>query len=139
MQNLEPLRTDLDIHTGHAGQIAAGLVEAADQPGLDRIGRDREDNRNRRGRRLGCQRRLRAAARHDYGHLALHEFGGEGRQLVSVSIRPSIFDRHVLAFDQASLLQAAAKGSKADGINLGRSVAEEPDDRQRTLLRTRGK
>ena len=57
VQHLQP-----DCHRGrgeeaHAGDVAARPVEARDEPELDRVAADPKHDRDRRGRRLGRQRR----------------------------------------------------------------------------------
>ena len=42
-----------------------------------------------------------AAARDDHGHLTADQIGGQRRQSIVLTLRPTIFDRHVLAFDIA--------------------------------------
>ena len=77
------------------GDVAARPVEAGDKASFDRVAADREDDRNRRGRRLGRERRSGAAGRDDHGHLAANQIGRQRRQPIVSALRPAIFDRHV--------------------------------------------
>ena len=53
MQKLQPLLRHVYIQVGHARQIAAGSVHTGDKPNLDRVNRDREDDRNGHSRCFG--------------------------------------------------------------------------------------
>jgi hypothetical protein len=68
MQQLQSFRRHLNIQTGHAGDIAAGPIEAGDKSKLDRVGPYPEDDRNLAGRRFGRQRRSSTAGSHEDGH-----------------------------------------------------------------------
>jgi hypothetical protein len=48
--------------------------------------------------------------------------------------RPAIFDRHVLALDEAAFAQAPAERGQSYGI-IGRSDAKKANHRHRRLLR----
>src|SRR4051812_7980105 len=63
--------------------------------------RRREDDWNARRRRLGCHCRRGAAARHDYVHLTMNQFGCKSGKSVVLIIRPAIFNGDVLTFDIA--------------------------------------
>ena len=93
--------------------IAARPGEAGDKTELDRIVADAEDDRDRRGRRLGRERRSEVPARGDHGHLTANQIGRQRRQAIVLTLRPAVFDRHVLALDIAGLLQALAKRAHA--------------------------
>src|SRR5215467_9490988 len=69
-QKSQPLGRRLVMPGGHAREITPRAIEALNQPFSDRIAARGEDDRNRGGRRLGCQRRLSAARRDDDRHLA---------------------------------------------------------------------
>ena len=56
-QQLQPLRPQHAGEKAHAGDVAARPVEAGDEAVPDRIAPGREDDRNRRGRGLGRERR----------------------------------------------------------------------------------
>ena len=44
-----------------------------------------------------------------HGDLAANQFGRQRREPIKLTLRPTVFDRDVLAFDIACLLQALAK------------------------------
>ena len=71
--------------------------------------------------------------------LATNEISGHRRQPIVVTLRPSIFDNHVLAIDVAGFAQPFEKSRQLPRVNLGRSGVEKPDHRHRRLLRTRRK
>jgi hypothetical protein len=54
-----------------------------------------------------------------------------------VTFGPTVFDKHVMAFDIAGLAEALPKGSSGTRIFPGRSAIEKSDHRQCRLLRTR--
>ena len=89
----------------HAGDIAARPVEAGDEANSDRVGADREHDRNRRGG--GFRGKRRSVARcDDHCHLAADQIGRQRWQPIVLILRPAVFDRDVLTFDIAGLLQA---------------------------------
>src|SRR5262249_57284122 len=57
MQQFEPFRRYFRIQGRNAGNIAAGPVETGNETDRHGIEAGVEDNRNGRGRRLGCTRR----------------------------------------------------------------------------------
>ena len=50
-----------------------------------------------------------AAARDDHGHLTADQIGRQCRQSIILTLRPAIFDRHILALDIAGFAQALAE------------------------------
>ena len=94
---------------GDARDVAARPVEAGDKAELDRVAADREDDRDRRGRRLGRKRRRRAAGRDDHRHLTANQIGRQRRQPIILALRPAVFDRDVPALDIAGFAQALAE------------------------------
>src|SRR5262249_36143171 len=71
------------------------------------------------------------------GHLAAHQFGGERRQPIELSLGPAVFDRQILALDITGLLQALAKAPQAPRRPVRRLGIEMADHRHRRLLRAR--
>ena len=86
----------------------------------DRVFADAEDDRDRRGRRLGRQRRSVAEAG-DHGDLPSNQIGCQLRQPIEVTLGPAIYDRDVVALDIARLLQALVKCAQAVRVRVGRS------------------
>jgi hypothetical protein len=54
-----------------------------------------------------------------------------------VAVRPTIFDRNILALDEAGLTQPLAECRHEMRVRRARPAVEEPDHRHRALLRTR--
>src|SRR5262245_36526801 len=82
-------------------QIAARPIEARNKPELHGVRGDAEDDRDRRGCRLGCECRSGTSGRNDYRYLPANQFGRQLRQPLELTLGPAIFDRHVLALDIA--------------------------------------
>jgi hypothetical protein len=92
-----------------------------------------EHNWNRRGRGLGreCGR---GRACKNYGRRTTNQLGHQCGEPIILTLRRAEFDRHVLAFDKATLFQTLAKSGYPVGRNL--RADKEPDHRHRRLLRT---
>ena len=90
-------------------QVAARPGEAGDKTKPDRVFGDDEDDGDRRGCRLGRERRSGTSGRDDHGDLSANQFGRQRRQSIDLILGPAVFDRHVLALDIAGVLQALAK------------------------------
>jgi hypothetical protein len=68
---------------------------------------------------------------------ALDQVRRQFRQAIILSVRPTKFERDVLALDIASFTQSSMKGGEHGHIGLARSSAEIADHRHRRLLRPR--
>ena len=108
-QEFQPLCRQLSIEKIDPCQVAARPGEAGDKTKPDRVFGDDEDDGDRRGCRLGRQRRSEVAGRGDHGDLPANQFGRQRRQPIDLILGPAVFDRHVLALDIAGVLQALAK------------------------------
>ncbi len=135
VQQLQPLGPQLHVQRGHAGEVAAGSVQAGDKSSRDRIATGLEDDRNRRGRCLG--RRYRWAIRGNHGDLTANQIGRQCRQSIVLAIRPAKFDRHVVALDIARFAQAFPERAYKTRVLVRRSAVEEADNRQGRLLSAR--
>ena len=120
-------------------RLPPGRFRLATSPSCDRVAADREDDRNRRGRRLCRQCRRSTADGDDHAHLTADQIGRQRRQSIVLALRPAIFDRHILALDIAGFFQALAERGQRCGVLVRRYAAEEPDHRHRRLLRPRRK
>ena len=109
MQQLQLLRRELSSVEGRTRDIAARPVEAGDEAELHRIAGGREDDWNRRGCRLGGQRRDGAAARVNDRHLAANQIGRQRRQAIILTLRPAVFDADIAVLDIAGVVQALAE------------------------------
>ena len=119
----------------HARDVAARPVEAGDEAVPDRVAPGREDDRHRRGCGLGRERRN--GVPDDHGHRPANQIGHQSRQPIKLIFRRAIFDRDVLALDEACFLQALAeRGHEVRRVGE-RRAAEKSDHRHRRLLRAR--
>src|SRR4029077_17670616 len=75
---------------------------------------------------------------HDYVDLAGDEISGQCGQPIIASLRPAVFDCHVLAFDVAGFAPSPVEPSHKPCKRAGRSGAEDADYRQRLLLGAEG-
>src|SRR5262249_40058003 len=71
------------------------------------------------------------------GNLSAHQFTGQRRQPIILTVRPAVFDCDVLALDMARLLQPLSKRAQTLHVVLKRCGAEEADHRECRLLRAR--
>ena len=134
-QQLEPLGHQLRGQNADAREVAARPGKAGDQTLSDRVGAE-EDNRDRRG----CAFAARAAggAGHDHVDLAADEVGGQCGQPIIATLRPAVFDRHILSLDIAGFAQSLAERGHKRCSRAGRSRCEVADYRHRLLLRAHG-
>ncbi|MGB7100061.1 MAG: hypothetical protein WBD95_15020 [Xanthobacteraceae bacterium] len=77
------------------------------------------------------------AARDDHGDLTSNQVGCQRRQPINLTLRPTVFDRHVPPFDIAGLTQAIAERLHKMFNCARRRAVEEPNHRLRRLLRPR--
>src|SRR5262249_26542594 len=120
-----------------AGRISARATEACDEAIPDRVATAGENDRNRRGCRLGRECRAWSTGCDDHRHLTANQVCGQPRQPIVVALRPAIFDCHVLTLDEAGLFQALAERGYRVRKRVRRPAAQEPDHRRRRLLRAR--
>jgi len=81
-------------------------IETFDQPRFYRVGGNRDDNRDRRRRLLGYQRRDVSSACNDNRDVVANEFGGHRGQPVIVIVRPTKFDPDILSLDETQFREA---------------------------------
>src|SRR5258706_68796 len=65
------------------------------------------------------------------------QFGRQDRQVIVLTLCPTVFDRNVLAFDKAGFGQSLAERGQQRPTVRERRAAEESDHRHRRLLRAR--
>jgi hypothetical protein len=111
------------------GDIAAGAIEARDEPRRDRIAATFKNNRDLGGRRLGSERRCGAARSKDDSNPLTDEISGQCRQSVIVTVGPAIFNRHVPPVDIAALAQSLPERGYKRCIRARRGAAEKADHR----------
>ena len=99
-------------------QIAARPGEAGDKAKPDRVLVDDEDDGDCRGCRLGRECGRRSCGR-DHGRAPANQIGCQHRQSIDLTLRPAVFDRHVLALEIAGVLEALAKSTQTLRPPLG--------------------
>jgi hypothetical protein len=105
----QPLRSNLRTEPAHPRNVPARLIQACDQAVLARVVVAREDNWNCSGSGLGHECRIVSPGCGNHRNLTLDEIGRQHRQSIRMSLSPAIFNRDVLAFDIAGLVQALAE------------------------------
>jgi hypothetical protein len=117
--------------------IAAGSIEAGDQPKHHWIAAYHEDNWNSRGCRLGGANRWSASSGDYYGNLSINQIGRQRWKPIVLTIRIAVFNRHVPAFGITSFAQPFPESCEEVCELRGRRPVEIPDHRHRGLLRAR--
>ena len=135
MQQLQPLRPDLHVQDAHAREVASRPVQAGDKAKRQRVAPTTKRSGSSRLLPLlavpqGHSRRSRPPT--------ANEVGGQRGQSIVLVVRPAVFDREVLALDIACLFQAPMERGQEGRVLAGRPAVEEPDYRQRRLLRAGG-
>src|SRR5262249_57077659 len=85
---------------------------------------------------LGGKRRNITADGNNDCNLPADEIGGQCSKPTVISLRPAVFDRHVAAFDKASVIQSLSNDSDQECICRPRTAAQDTDNRK-LLLRPR--
>jgi hypothetical protein len=101
-----------------AREVAARPGETGDETPLDRVAAEGGDDRDRRGRVFGRTHRSVAAGGRDHINFAGDEIGGQSGQPIKATVRPTVFDRHVLALDIAGCAKAPLEGDDPRGHRL---------------------
>src|SRR5215470_12030665 len=125
LEQLQPLSTELAHHSRETGDVAARVREVCHQAGSDWIadaGHDDGDSGRCALDRLGCER----SVYYDHFDLALHQFGGQCRDLGIVAIRESPIDHHIAPLDIPLFAQRLSKRARLAA--LGRKDSEEYPD-----------
>src|SRR5262245_48817933 len=115
MQKLEALCSHGGLKGGEASDITAGMIEALNQPNLDRIGPKRKDDWDGLGRCLGGNRRRGSIRYRNDAYLTPNQIGDEFRSSFEMPLRKTEFDCDVSALGEASLSQPAAEISQIFG------------------------
>jgi hypothetical protein len=136
VQQLELLGNKVDGEDGHAGEVATRPCQARDQAVLDRVDAGLEYDWNGRDCRLRGNRSGIADC-HDHRRATAGQLDGQlGQPLVS-ALRRSIFERDILAFDEARCIQSPLNGGETETPGLLRAAGKDADHRHRRLLRAR--
>src|SRR5258708_214111 len=136
VQQLYALGLQRRREKAHARHVAAWSVEAGNEAELDRVVAHLENNRNRRGRRLGRECGS-GALRSNYCYLTADEIGRKCQQPVILACGPAVFDPDVLALDISAVGQTLPECRDNRRIVAKRPAVEEPDHRHRRLLPAR--
>jgi hypothetical protein len=108
-QQPKPLGFDLLGEKVGAGRVAARPGEVGDQTELHRVFADAEDDRDDRGRSFGCLG-CEVAASGDNGDATTNEVVHNRWHGIEPAIQPMVLDRHVLALDEAGLVETLTEG-----------------------------
>ena len=93
MQKPEPLTPKAHCHVSDTGRIVPRLVEASDQPRLDRVHACAEDDRNGRRQAFDHACRVRAGGSGDDRNAATDQIAGQFRQPIELLSGPTKFNR----------------------------------------------
>jgi hypothetical protein len=98
LKDFKALACEFWAEEGRSGDIAAGSRKAGNESTPNGIGSGRKDDRDRRGRTLGGQRRGRARG---YNHINLegNQFGRKSREPLEFSPRISVFNHDIPTLD----------------------------------------
>ena len=105
MQESQALRGHLRGEKIDAGRVAARPGKACNKTNLDRVVTDAEDDRDRRCRSFGRDRREREAGRRDDGYTTADQVSHQRRQAIELALQTVVLDRHVLAFQVAGFAE----------------------------------
>jgi hypothetical protein len=86
---------------------------------------DDEDDRDRRGCRLGREHRGRGDGG-DHGGPSANKFGRQRRQSIHLILGPAVFERHILALDITGVFQALAKCAQRVLVAPGDLASSSP-------------
>ena len=121
----------------HTCGVSARMAEAAYEAKFDGVGANKKHNWSCGGSRFGGKRRN-GGGTSDHSYSTLNEVGRHRWQSILVALRPTEFDRDVLALNVAGLGKAPDESRNLAGPLVDRrSAAEIADNRHRRLLRPR--
>src|SRR5262249_8016 len=116
--------------------LPPGLLRLATKPSLYWIKPGDKDNRNGRGRCLGCECGWRCKPG-DHRYIAPDPVGSHGRKPVALPLCPRIFDGDVAAVPIPLFAQPPPKGCHHRHECIACSTIEKTDHWHRRLLRAR--
>lgn len=138
MQQLQLLRCQRIEQHRHAGDVAAGVIEALCQAEPGRIDGKAKHDGNGRTRQPGGQRR-RQPRRSDHVDLSRDEIRRKLRQSTVLAAAPAVQDREVLTFGQRLLGQPFAHPGNDAGLGPLVLAAEIANGSRRRSLRVQGR
>jgi hypothetical protein len=119
-----------------SGDITTGMVETADNAGLDRIDPKRKNNWYRRGSRFGGESSG-CSPRGNHSDIAVDEIGCQMRQPIIVTLGPPVFDHNIATIDVTGFCEAAPKSCR---LRFTKAISEasmqKSNDGHGRLLRT---
>src|SRR5262249_3162672 len=122
-----PLRKEARVSENGSARLYAEPVEAGDQPVHDRIAAGRKYDRHGRGGSLGRERCI--DVRNNDRHRQADQFSDQTRQALELVVSVTVFDRHVLPFDEAGFVQALPERCRKMLERRGRRAAQKSDHR----------
>src|SRR6476619_4489749 len=137
MHKSDLLCRKLRLHVVDTGDIASRPVQAGEQASLDGIDASTENDRNCCGCAFGRERSSRASWRGNNSYPTTDQIRRHFWQTIEYMVRPTIFDRHVLALEIAGFTQTFAERLDEICAWLRRPSGEITDHRHRWLLRPR--
>src|SRR5262249_19584587 len=137
VEQLDPLGSQGAAGEAHTGRVPFGSAQARNEARFDGVSAGCKYNWNRR---RGCPGRVHrdlSPACKQHSHLTSDQVGRECWEPVVVTSGPAIFYRHILAGNESGFFETLTKCNDVVRISVQRPGAEEPDYRQRRLLRER--
>ena len=131
----QPLCHQLSAEKIDSCEVAARPGEACDKTDFHWVFGQEEDDRDGRGCRLSHPRTI--GERGDHGNLAPNQISRQSWQPIDLILREAVYDRHVLALNEALFLQALAEFAQPLTKPVRRGAVEEPDHRHCRRLRAR--
>src|SRR5205814_7395235 len=113
--------------------IAAGAVETRNQPELDRVAADAEDNRRAARCCFSSHDGRLTAACDDDCNLLREEFRCQLRQTIVLAVCPAVFNVYILPVDVASVPKALQKTTHIRCKGIGLCAVEEAHYGHRVL------
>jgi hypothetical protein len=135
-QEFEALARKSGRRERQAGDVAARPRQTGDEATAKRVRHCREHDRDDRGRLFRCERRR--SRRHNDIDLEPDKLGGDVRETLGASLRPTNLNRDGASLDPAKFAQSLHKSGYQLGMGGRCTRDKEPDSRQLPrLLRTR--
>ena len=123
MQKLEPLGVKRSVENAHAGRITARSIKTCDKPHPNWVVERRKNDRYGGCRRLCCECRWLATGCNYQVDVAADEIRRLLGQSGVLIVGPAIFDRNILTFNVADLLEAPMKRREQGPRCFGRKAA----------------
>src|SRR5204863_1540776 len=138
LENLDPLRRQLDGHVRDAGDIAVWMREAPNQSGADGVAGRNGDDRNGACRALDRKGRWVTDHYYQVGPCG-GEFGCHCRESACVALCPAPVVLHITTFDIAELGEPLAQRCGHRAVRRSSTAREVADTRRlrRTLAKRR--